>query len=207
MPAPPIVQAVVRLVPSAGPEVMPPRPRCYRPLVVGPAILQRAGGSPGPWTVAVSHDERMLPQVPASPAALDAAVTRHRTAGAQCRIATALVCPADVSSPGRRTAADDGDTTCLRSEIYGWSLMYQPLGVVGQAFVDPHDALPDLPACFELPLELMDRIAFLEARGFRTRPLAVITQPEDFETVAGSLRNRFRPDARFGRPCSPGRLL
>jgi hypothetical protein len=53
----------------------------------------------------------------------------------------------------------------------------------------------------------MDRIAFLEARGFRTRPLAVITQPEDFELVAGSLRNRFRPDARFGQPCSTSRLL
>jgi hypothetical protein len=207
MPAPPIVQAVVRLVPAACPEAVPPRPRCYRPLVVGPAILHRRAAGSGPWTVAVSHDGRMMPQVPASPAALDAAVARHRTAGLRCRIVTALVCPADVAWPCQRSAADDGATACLRSEIYGWSLMYQPPGVVGRAFVDPHDALPDLPACFELPLELMDRIAFLEARGFRTRPLAVITQPEDFETVAGSLRNRFRPDARFGRPCSPGRLL
>jgi hypothetical protein len=207
MPAPPIVQAVVRLVPAAIPEALPPRPRSYRPLVVGPAILHRREASSGPWTVAVSCDGRMLPQVPASPAALDAAVARHRTAGAQCRIATALVCPADVSSPGRRTTADDGAAACLRSEIYGWSLMYQPPDVVGRAFVDAHDALPELPACFELPLELMDRIAFLEARGFRTRPLAVITQPEDFELVAGSLRNRFRPDARFGQPCSTSRLL
>ncbi len=207
MPAPPIVQAVVRLVPSARPEAVPPRPRCYRPLVVGPAILHRCEEGSDPWTVAVSRDGRMMPQVPASPAALDAAVARHRTAGLRCRIVTALVCPADVSSPGRHTAADVGVTARLRSEIYGWSLMYQPPGASGQAFVDPDDVLPDLPACFELPLELVDRISFLESRGFRTRPLAVITQPEDFETVAGSLRNRFRPDARFGRPCSPGRLL
>ncbi|MFM8986763.1 MAG: hypothetical protein ACKONH_12045 [Planctomycetia bacterium] len=201
MPAPPIVQAVVRLVPSAGTEAGPPRPRCYRPLVVGPAILRRCGGSPGPWTVAVSRDGRMMPQVPASPAALDSAVARHRAAGMRCRIVTALVCPADVLSPGQRAAAG------LRAEIYGWSLMWQPPGVVDRAFVDPDDAIPDLPACFELPFELMDRITFLEARGFHTRPLAVITQPEDFEAVAGGLRNRFRPDARFGRPCSPGRLL
>jgi hypothetical protein len=66
---------------------------------------------------------------------------------------------------------------------------------------------PDLPACFELPLELIDRISFLEARGCRTRPIALITRPEDFEPVAGGWRNRFRPAAAFGRACRVDRLL
>lgn len=207
MPAQLILQAVVRLVPAARPEAETGRPRYYRPLVVGPAILHRREGITGPWTVAVSQDGRLLPQVPASTAALDATIVQHRAAGTRCRIVTALVCPADVSSPSRYVAADFEAPACLRSEIYGWSLMYQPPGASGQAFVDSDEALPDLPACFELPLELMDRISFLESRGFRTRPLALITQPEDFEAVPGGVRNRFRPDARFGRPCSLGRLL
>lgn len=204
---PPIVRALVRLVPARCTAAQATRPRCYRPLVVGPAILHRPAASIGPWTVAVSEDGRMLPLVPASPEALRQALDRHRAAGMRCRIATALVCPADVLQPGGAVAAEVGPPGHLRSEIYGWSLIYQPRGVGGVAFVDPDDAFPDLPACFELPLELVDRIAFLEARGFRTRPIALITRPEDFEPVAGGRRNRFRPEARFGRPCRIDALL
>lgn len=207
MSAPSIVQAVVRLVPAARPQAVPPRPRCYRPLVIGPAILHRRAGGTGPWTVAVSRDGRLLPLVPASPAPFHAARVRHGAAGRRCRIVTALVCPADFPGPGRRAAAPFGGPSSLRSEIYGWSLMYQPPGLVGRAIVDADDALPELPACFELPLELVDRIAFLESRGFRTRPIAVVTRPEDFAVVAGRRRNRYRPDARFGTPVSLDRLF
>jgi hypothetical protein len=85
--------------------------------------------------------------------------------------------------------------------------MVQPPGVRGRAYVDRDDANPDLPACFELPLELVDRIAYLESRGLQTRPIALITRPEDFEPVAGAWRNRFRPSAAFGKPCRIDRLL
>ena len=139
--------------------------------------------------------------------ALREEVARHRAAGLRCRIATALACPADVPLSAGTAVAETVAAFQLRSEIYGWSLMYQPPGVSGRAFVDADDSLPDLPACFELPLELVDRIAFLESRGIRTRPLAVITRPEDFEPVAGRLRNRFRPDARFHEPFAIDRLL
>ena len=202
-----IVQAVVRLVPPARGPAAPCSRRCYRPLVVGPAILWRPAAARGPWTVSVSRDGRILPQAPASIQALREVVTRHRAAGLHCRIATALACPADVPPSAGTAEAETLAATTLRSEIYGWSLMYQPQGVSGLAFVDPDDTLPDLPACFELPLELVDRIGFLEARGIRTRPLAVITRPEDFEPVDGRIRNRFRPDARFHKPFSIDRLL
>jgi hypothetical protein len=200
----PIVQALVRLVPvAAGPA--PLQLRCYRPLVVGPAILYRPAVGNEPWTVDVSDDGRMLPLAPRSPEALRQAVAAHRARGL-CRVATALVCPADVPAFGP-AAVSATCIPCLRSEFYGWSLMIQPPGVRGRAFVDRHDAVPDLPACFELPLELVDRIAFLEARGFNTRPIALITRPEDFDTVAGTWRNRFRPEAAFHRPCRLDRLL
>jgi hypothetical protein len=206
MSASPIVQAVVRLVPPRSGSAAA-RLRWYRPLVVGPAILLRPEGAVGPWTVAVSKDGRMLPVAPSSTRDLREVVARHRAAGLRCRIATALACPADVPRAAGPAVAEAVAAIELRSEIYGWSLLYQPPGVAGRAFVDADETLPDLPACFELPLELVDRITFLEARGIRTRPLAVITRPEDFEPVAGRLRNRFRPDARFRRPFAIDRLL
>ena len=200
----PIVQALVRLVPVAAGSA-PRRPRCYRPLVVGPAILHRPAVGAEPWTVDVSEDGRMLPLAPRSPEALARAVATHRARGL-CRVATALICPADVPAFAPEATANPC-LPCLRSEFYGWSLMIQPPGVRGRAFVDRHDTVPDLPACFELPLELVDRVAFLESRGFRTRPIALITRPEDFDAVAGTWRNRFRPEAAFHRPCRLDRLL
>jgi hypothetical protein len=149
----------------------------------------------------------MLPLAAASIPSLREAVARHQAAGLRCRIATALACPADVPRLAGTSVADTVAAIELRSEMYGWALMYQPPGVVGRAFVDADESLPDLPACFELPLELVDRMAFLEARGIGTRPLAVITRPEDFEPVGGRIRNRFRPDARFRRPFAIDRLL
>lgn len=206
MKAGPVVQAVVRLVPPRSGADPAPRRRCYRPLVVGPALLRRSPGA-GRWTVAVSNDGRLLPLAAASLAGLRRAVARHEAAGLRCRIATALASPADMPRLSVAPVPTAGTPSALRSEIYGWAIMYQPAGVTGRAFVDADGSLPDLPACFELPLELLDRIAFLEARGIRTRPLAVITRPEDFEPVGGRIRNRFRPDARFRRPFAIDRLL
>lgn len=204
---PAVIQALVRLVPATDNPAIARRPRCYRPLIVGPAILHRPAAGPEPWTVHVSDDGRLLPLVPRSRLALRLEVDRLRTLGRHCRVATALICPADVHrTDGHATAVPVGKPG-IRSEFYGWSLMVQPPGVNGLAFVDRDDANPDLPACFELPLELVDRIAFLESRGLRTRPIALITRPEDFEPVAGVWRNRFRPYAAFGKPCRIDRLL
>ena len=149
----------------------------------------------------------MLPRAPRCPRALRRLLADLRSGGRQCRVATALVCPADVPGPGGPLVAANAADARLWSEIYGWSLMYQPPGFHGRAFVDRHEEFPELPACFELPLELLDRIAFLESRGIRTRPIALVTRPEDFTPVAGRLRNRFRPDASFRPPCHLERLL
>ena len=218
---PSIVQAVVRLVPASRAADATSRPRCYRPFVIGPAILYRPRHGAEPWTVDVAEDGRLLPRVPTSPHMLRRTLAGLRRRGLQCRVATTLICPADVAAAGDCCTAEPRDDGRLRSEIYGWSLMYQPPGVTGRAFasqsrwwrrtgrafVDRHDVFPELPACFELPLELIDRVSFLEGRGIRTRPIALITRPEDFEPVAGCWRNRFRPEARFARPCRLDRLL
>lgn len=201
-----IVQAHVRLLPAtvggAG-----SRMRRYRPLVVGPAILHRPPSGVEPWTVEVSDDGRLLPLAPPSLGGLVRAVAEHRSSGRWCRVATALISPTDLPAVGGHDGAVPFGTPSLRAEFYGWSLMVQPPGVRGRAFVDPHEEFPDLPACFELPLELVDRIAHLEARGYSTRPIALITRPEDFTTVAGARRNRFRPEAPFHRPCPLDWLL
>jgi hypothetical protein len=132
---------------------------------------------------------------------------RLQSLGRHCRVATALICPADIPRTASFTTVGSAGKPGLRSEFYGWSLMVQPPGVRGRAFVDRDAENSELPACFELPLELVDRISFLESRGFRTRTIALITRPEDFEPVAGVWRNRFRPAASFRRPCRLDRLL
>ena len=201
---PAIIPALVRLLPTSDADVTPPRPRCYRPLVVGPAIMHRPAAGREPWTVDVSGDGRLLPLAPRSRRALRLEVDRLQGLGRHCRVATALICPADL--PGTAATGPLGKPE-LRTEFYGWSLMVQPPGIRDRAFVDRDEENPDLPACFELPLELVDRMAFLESRSFRTRPIALITRPEDFEPVAGAWRNRFRPAAAFGRACRIDRLL
>ena len=202
-----IVQALVRLVPATEIDAAPQRSRCYRPLVVGPAILHRPAAGLDPWTVDVSDDGRLLPAAPRSRHALRLEVARLQSLGRHCRVATALICPADIPRKASFTTVGSAGKPGLRSEFYGWSLMVQPPGVRGRAFVGRDAENSELPACFELPLELVDRISFLESRGFRTRPIALITRPEDFEPVAGVWRNRFRPAAAFRRPCRLDRLL
>ena len=201
---PAIIPAVVRLLPTLATAATPPRLRCYRPLFVGPAIMHRPVAGREPWTVDVSNDGRLLPLAPRSRQALRLEVDRLRSLDRHCRVATALICPADL--PGTSTAGPLRKRE-LRTEFYGWSLMVQPPGIRDRAFVERDEENPDLPACFELPLELIDRLAFLESRGCRTRPIALITRPEDFEPVAGTWRNRFRPAAAFGRACRIDRLL
>ena len=211
---PSIRSARVRLVADASSD-WPARGRLYEPLVVGPAILQRRPDGPGPWRVELACDRSVLPRAPRSAGLLRRRVDGLRELGIWCRVGAAIAGPQDLlghdigrrlDSGGRSwfAAARDG----MRSEIYGWALMYQPPGIRGLAFVDADERFDDLPACFELHGELLDRTAHLEARGIRTRALAVVTRPDDFaRTDDGRWRSRFHPCARFHRACGLDRLV
>lgn len=197
-PPPPFPRAVARLV-SAG----DPAARCYRPLVAGRALLERPPGRDA-WTVAIACDRQLMPRAP-GPAAMLTHRARGLTArGGACRIGVAVASPLDALGPAVRRAAEFGEATPsprLRMDFYGWALMYQPPGMRGRAMVDADGRFADLPAVFELPLELIDRAEFLESRGFRTRPLLIPTVPADFVTCPdGRLRNRFFPDLVFRHP-------
>lgn len=95
-------------------------------------------------------------------------------------------------------------------EIYGWALMYRLPGMIDAAAIDPHDEFDDLPAYFSSPLELVDRAAFLASKGIPNRPIALLTQREDFHPRSVTTPrpvNRFRPEERFRRPADLRRLF
>lgn len=204
---PPIRQALARLLPAAGSYR---RVRRYRPLVAGPAILWRAAHA-ATWTVAVESGRHLQPRAPRDPDGVERIVEDLVGRGFTCRLGVAVAGPLD--APGRGPAGDgDGESPTapprIRLDFYGWALMYQPPGMVGTAVIDGDDRFIDLPAVFELPLELIDRAEFLEARGFRTRSLVIPTRPEDFAPGPdGRRRNRFFPGASCRRPCSLDHLL
>ena len=167
--------------------------RVYRPLVIGAAVLRRTATS---WQVPVSADGRLRPLRPRSgPSGPGPSPAR--------RVALALLAPQDMT-PGAGRAARARRVTAAserRSDIYGWALLYQPRGLRGMALVDRHEEFDDLPACYEWPLEMLDRADFLAARGIPTRPLLVVTQRQDFVVdPAGRLCNRFRPQALCDLP-------
>jgi hypothetical protein len=204
MDSPPTISRVsIRLVPE---EVSRGRGRpaarrrgIYRPLAIGAAVLLRPRSAGGRWVVTVSTDGLLQPR---GPGALPAAIARSRSlraAGIMARAAVALVAPEDVplahGAVGRR--APEGS---LRHDCYGWSLLYQLPGMRGMAVVDPHERFADLPAFYESPLEYVDRAAFLADRGVLSRPLALVTQLDDFRPGSnGRMCNRFYPRGPFRR--------
>ena len=176
----------------------------YRLLVVGPAILERPAGTVGPWRVRVTTDGTFLPRTPASPAAVEARLRRLRQSGDTIRLGAAILEPRDLARVGGQfgAALHAPPSPVRRHEFYGWALLYQLPGQHGLGMIDPQDDLPDLPACFESPLELADRQEFLARRGIPTRAIAVVTQPQDFVAVDQSRpANRFCPVARWRRAC------
>lgn len=205
VPRPRFTSALARLVPGDA-----RRARAYRPLIAAPALLRRSPGA-ATWSVALSCDRRLLPAAPRQRAALDRLVACLSGRGVACRVGAALAGPIDVSlGTGASPCVRLADITArrLRLEIYGWALLYQPPGMRGRALVDADDRFTALPAVFELPLELLDRAEFLEARGYRTRPLIVPTLAEDFvRGPDGHVRNRFFPDVICAPPCSLDRLV
>jgi hypothetical protein len=94
-------------------------------------------------------------------------------------------------------------------EIYGWALMYQLPGMLDTAAIDPHEEFDDLPAYYRSPLELVDRAAFLAARGIPNRPIALLTRREDFHPRGVGPRplNRFQPEVSFRRPVDLRRIF
>jgi len=196
------------------------RPSLYRPWTLGTAIVVRPPDSPR-FEVEVIDDGTLLPRILHHDRETVSRLTRYRSRGLCCRAAATLVVPGDATSPllhrpadavatppiGRRDAAPPhlrprrgARRRPIRRalEMYGWSLMYQPVGVRGVAYIDRHEAFDDLPAYFELPQELLDRAAFLAARGIASRPLALVTAVSDFVRLPdGCRRNRFIATARF----------
>lgn len=189
-----VVDLPLRLIGSGG-DVP-----CYRPLAIGRAVLNGPSAG-GPWWVQVSLDGTLRPIGPRVSMA---------TSG-RCRTAVALISPEDLpgrlrSRVGERSKRRDALSRLTGAGIYGWCLMYQPAGIHGIAIIDSHESLVELPAYFELPLELLDRAEFLASRGIRSRPLALLAQPGDFETPpdGGSPRNRFLQEIRLDGPGNAG---
>jgi len=204
-----VTPLVARLVgPDCGESAAARRRHLYRPLMIGAAILRRPRTSEGRWRVRLAEDAFIRPWANRRGSSLGSRLTRLRAAGVTARVAAALVAPEDVLLATRRRSAVASrfpDRLPPRrgwvTEFYGWALLYQLPGMRGIGFVDPHEAFPDLPAFFESPLELLDRATFLRGKGIVTRPLAVLSRPEDFELGAdGTPANRFFPRASFARP-------
>lgn len=210
MQSPPTISRVsIRLVPEEVSRGGPRRPAgrrrgTYRPLAIGAAVLLRPRSAGGRWVVTVTTDGLLQPHGPRS---LPAAIARSRSlraAGIMARAAVALVAPEDVAlaQPAAGRLATDGSP---RHDCYGWSLLYQLPGMRGMACVDPHERFADLPAFYESPLEFVDRAVFLAERGILSRPLALVTQLDDFQPSGdGRMRNRFYPRGSFRRRWADG---
>jgi hypothetical protein len=196
-----LADTAARVRPTGLMQDAPSCRRRFRPIVLGPTVLHRRRADDR-WRVEVSRDGTLLPLLAASEEDLEGMLAERRRTGRLCRIAAALLTPGDTASAGvmprgRRVGPASRQP---RLDAYGWALLYQPPGIEGLAFVDRHQEYPGLPACFELPLELLDRAAFLADRGFRTRPLAIIAQPEDFRPARGgrlSPSGGLRPPSRL----------
>lgn len=157
-----------------------------RSIVLGPAILVRPEAGRGPWTVSISED------IP-----LESLACR----GVHYRMAAAIAVPADfrrrrfpVGGRCARAGSHGDGRPYLHRTIYGWALAYRFPDSTGPALVDPDDDVPDLPAFYESPAELIDRVTYLEARGIETRPIALLVHENDFiRDARGGAINRYFP--------------
>ena len=185
----------------------------------------------GSWRVDVLAGRALVPDVPRRPVDIERVVAWRQQRGETCRVAAALVSCCDVTTlpplsggdePSRNHSADAPTSSCQtfddrpnvqRSpgvvEIYGWALMYQLPGMLDAAAIDPHEEFDDLPAYYNSPLELVDRAAFLAARGIPNRPIALLTRREDFHPRGAGQRpiNRFQPEVSFRRPADLRRIF
>jgi hypothetical protein len=185
----------------------------------------------GSWRVDVLAGGALVPDAPRRPLDLKRVVAWRQQRGETCRVAAALVSCCDVTTlpplsvgeePARSLPADAPTLASLPFadrprvepapgvvEIYGWALMYQLPGMLDTAAIDPHEEFDDLPAYYRSPLELVDRAAFLAARGIPNRPIALFTRREDFHPRGVGPRplNRFQPEVSFRRPVDLRRIF
>ena len=185
----------------------------------------------GSWRVDVLAGGALVPDAPRRPLDIERVVAWRQQRGETCRVGAALVSCCDVTTlpplavgeePATSFPADAATLACQPFEdrprvkrapgvveIYGWALMYQLPGMLDAATIDPHEEFDDLPAYYSSPLELVDRAAFLAARGIANRPIALLTRREDFHPRGGGPRplNRFQPEVRFRRPVDLRRIL
>ncbi len=181
-----------------------------RPLVLGPAVLYQPAGKVV-WRVDLADTEALVPHVPASRRDLMHIIGLHSAVGHTCRLALALASPMDATTRRRSTLCGSLDDSefAARSDIYGWSIMYQRPGCSLEGIVDPHDEYSDLPAFYESASELLDRTDYLSWKQIPHRVLALATRPEDFEWPFDRVlrRNRFFPESRFAAPTDITRLV
>jgi len=176
--------------------------RCgaYRPLAIGAAIAVRPASAGGRWVMATTGDGLLRPRRPRSLPAAGDRVHDLLATGRPARVVVALLTPEDLRAPpadGEPAADLDG----LRCDGYGWSLLYQPPGSPLIGLIEPHPDLQYLPSFFGSPLDLLERSDWLARRGIPSRPIALVTQPDDFDADAtGNLVNRFFPADVFRRP-------
>ena len=202
----------------------------YRPLVIGCVRLVKSTEAGGEWLTHVLRTGWIRPTAwavaaPVRPEGhcggrrlatrLSSSGSSHPQQQAIQRLALGLLCGADLrplsqAPPALQLQPCDAD-------IYGWSLLYQPqrLGgpAGGLAVVDANPDIPELPAFYESPLELADRLDFLDRRGVPARPLALVTRPEDFGRedqrrpgMSSCRQNRFIPEGRFRPPADLSQL-
>lgn len=200
-PPPSLTRVTATLLPVAMPPLggRPPRPRGYRLLVVGQAVMRRPPAPGAPWRVDVAADGSLLPVMPRSAADL------AETLDDGGRLGAVLLEPRDVPTVGSLLRpALRGRLPARAVEIYGWALLYQPAGWLGTGLIDHHDDFLSMPGFYESPAELADRQDHLAARGIPTRAIAVVSQRTDFDRRgAGVWWNRYCPLARWHRACGP----
>jgi hypothetical protein len=205
-PLPSLHRLTATLLPAATAAWPAPaaRPRRFRLLVVGPAILRRPETGIGPWRVRVTVDGSLLPIAPRTATGLERSLA---TSAHAARLGAALLEPRDLRTVGRLLQPALHTPAPVRpTEFYGWAILYQLPGLRGVAHVDPHDDLPGMPAFYESPVELADRQDHLGRRGIPTRAIAVVTQRVDFERGGAEPWNRYCPLARWRRACGPAAL-
>lgn len=179
------------------------RIQLLRPLVLSPAVLYHPVGQTA-WRVDLADTDTLTPHLPPDWREMKYIMDLHRAVGHRCRVALALASPMETTlrgrpiPPGSRVRA-----RCIaKSDIYGWSIMYQRPGCPLEAFIDSDDDNADLPAFYENAAEVLDRTSFLITKRVPHRVLALVTMREDFEWPFDPVlrRNRFFPEARFAAP-------
>lgn len=70
--------------------------------------------------------------------------------------------------------------------VYGYAVAWIPAGATAW-MIEVDEEYRSLPAHYMTLAEAQDRVVFLRKRGFKARPLAVITMPADGVTGLGAV--------------------